>query len=98
MYTAESQLRSFGEIYPRKSMSDKLKNNDKVWPFLSVANKASSWYLASETGDGGVNTEMQKYFTDAINNLSSSGSDSTEILTTLKSGISQLQKKYGLTK
>lgn len=99
MYTAESQLRSFGEIYPRKSMSEKLKSNEKVWPFLSVANKASSWYLASETGDEGVNTEMQKYFTDAINNVSqSTSSDDVKVLTTLKTGISQLQQKYGLTK
>lgn len=98
MYTAESQLRSFGEIYPRKSMSDKLKDNVNVWPFLSVANKANSWYLASETGDNGVNAEMQKYFTDAINSLSAGGNNTTEVLTTLKNGISQLQKKYGLNK
>ena len=101
MYTAESQLRSFGEIYPRKSMSEKLKSNEKVWPFLSVANKASSWYLASETGDEGVNTEMQKYFTDAINGLSGtsgSATETTEIITRLKNGIAQLQKKYNLTK
>jgi len=99
MYAAESQLRSFGEIYPRKSMSEKLKSNEKVWPFLSVANKASSWYLASETGDEGVNTEMQKYFTDAINGISqSSESEDTKVLTTLKTGISQLQQKYSLIK
>ncbi len=99
MYTAESQLRSFGEIYPRKSMSEKLKSNEKVWPFLSVANNASSWYLASETGDEGVNTEMQKYFTDAINGISqTSSSEDTEVLSTLKTGISQIQQKYSLVK
>ena len=98
-YTAASQTRSFGEIYPRKSMSEKLQDNDKVWPFLSVANKASTWYLASETGDEGVNSEMQKYFTDAINNVSqSSSSDNTKVISTLKSGISQVQQKYSLTK
>jgi ABC-type glycerol-3-phosphate transport system substrate-binding protein len=99
MYTAESQLRSFGEIYPRKSMSEKLKNNEKVWPFLSVANNASSWYLASETGDEGLNTEMQKYFTDAINGISqTSSSEDTKVLSTLKTGISQIQQKYSLNK
>ncbi len=99
MYTAESQLRSFGEIYPRKSMSEKLKSNEKVWPFLSVANNASSWYLASETGDEGVNTEMQKYFTDAINGISqTSSSEDTKVLSTLKTGISQIQQKYSLNK
>ena len=98
-YTAASQTRSFGEIYPRKSMSNKLQSNEKVWPFLSVANKASTWYLASETGDDiGLDGEMQKYFTDAINGLTQSSSDNTKVITTLKSGISQLQQKYNLNK
>ena len=97
LYAAESQTRLFGEIYPRKSMMEKLKDNQKVWPFVSVADNAETWYLASATGDGGVNTEMQKYFTDAINNLDSY-SDNTETMTTLKSGISQLQQKYTLKK
>jgi ABC-type glycerol-3-phosphate transport system substrate-binding protein len=99
LYAAESQVRSFGEITPRKSMGSSLKENTKVWPFVSMANKASSWYLASETGDDGLNTEMQKYFADAINLMSvNSSSDTTEIMTTLKSGIGQLQKKYSLKK
>jgi len=97
LYAAESQTRSFGEIYPRRSMMDKLKDNQKVWPFVSVADNAESWYLASATSDGGVNTEMQKYFTDAINNLDSY-SDNTETMTTLKNGISQLKQKYTLKK
>lgn len=98
LYTAASQTRSFGEIYPRKSMSEKLQSNDKVWPFLSVANKASTWYLASETGDEGLNSEMQKYFTDAINEISKSSGDGTKAISTLKTGISQVQQKYNLTK
>jgi multiple sugar transport system substrate-binding protein len=90
LYTAESQTRAFGEIYPRRSMMNGLKDNSKVWPFVSVADNATSWYLASATGDNGVNSEMQKYFTDAINNIDDSS------LNTLKSGISQLQQKYSL--
>jgi multiple sugar transport system substrate-binding protein len=95
LYAAESQTRSFGEIYPRRSMMDELKDNPKVWPFVSVADSADSWYLASATGDNGVNTEMQKYFTDVVNNLEDYTSN-TETLTTLKNGISQLQQKYSL--
>jgi ABC-type glycerol-3-phosphate transport system substrate-binding protein len=95
LYAAESQTRSFGEIYPRKSMMNELKDNTKIWPFVSVANNATSWYLANFTGDDGVNTEMQKYFADALNSLSD-GPENNAILTTLKSGISQLQQKYSL--
>ena len=97
LYTAESQTRSFGEIYPKKSMGESLKNNNKVWPFVSVADKAKSWYLASATGDDGLNTEMQKYFADAVNQMTLT--NETEIpITNLKNGITQLQTKYGLRK
>ena len=95
MYTAESQIRNFGEIYPRKSMGDKLKNNQKIWPFVSVANKATSWYLAANTDDAGVNSEMQKYFGDAITSMKVD-SDTAKAMTTLKSGIGQVQLKYKL--
>jgi multiple sugar transport system substrate-binding protein len=95
MYTAESQIRNFGEIYPRKSMTDNLKNNQQLWPFVSVANKATSWYLASNTSDDGLNSEMQKYFGDAVNKVAEK-SDTTGAMTALKAGVSQLQLKYKL--
>jgi len=99
LYTAQSQIRSFGEIYPRKSMTDKLRENQKVWPFLSVANQADTWYLSGETGDDGVNSEMQKYFTDAINGIiKSNGVATTEMMTNFKNGIRQVQQKYNLKK
>lgn len=96
LYAAQSQTRSFGEIYPKKSLGDSLKNNLKVWPFVSVADNATSWYLASATGDDGVNAEMQKYFTDAVNQIGQS--DNEVVLTNLKNGINQLQNKYNLKK
>ncbi len=95
MYQASSQVRSFGQIYPRKSMANKIGENPKLKPFVETANKATSWYMASNTGDNGVNTEMQKYFTDAINaNLNKTNDEET--LKTLQNGISQLQQKYKL--
>lgn len=97
MYTAESQLRSFGEIYPRKSMMSKMNQNPKTQPFASVANEASSWYLASKTGDNGVNDEMIKYFKDSINSLTDN-KDIDDVMTTLKAGIQQVYQKYSLTR
>ena len=86
------------KIYTRvkngHALTPYLKNNTKVWPFVSAADSATSWYLASATGDDGLNTEMQKYFADAINQIGQS--DNTELLTNLKNGIIQLQTKYGL--
>lgn len=97
MYTAASQTRSFGEIYPRLSLASKINSNSKIKPFIQTANNAESGYLASNTYDSGLNSEMQKYFGDAINSLLSSNySDTTAIITTLKSGLTQLIQKYSL--
>jgi multiple sugar transport system substrate-binding protein len=95
MYTAASQIRDFGEIYPRKSMVTKINDNWKVAPFVNNANQSTSWYLASETNDSGVNSDMQKYFGDAIN-LMIEGNDPEKAMETLKSGVNQTQTKYKL--
>lgn len=97
MYKADSQIRSFGQIYPRKSMSSKISANPKIKTFVETANNATSWYLASNTGDNGVNTEMQKYFADTINSNLDETTDE-EVMVTLQSGVSQLQQKYKLIK
>lgn len=95
MYAAQSQIRDFGEIYPRKSMVNKLADNVKVQPFVSTANNATSWYLASNTGDDGLNTDMQKYFKDTINMIVTN-TKSDEMMETLKNGVIQTQNKYKL--
>ncbi len=98
MYQADSQIRSFGQIYPRKSMVEKISSNPKIKPFVDTADKATSWYLASETGDDGVNTEMQKYFSDAINSILIKNQNSEDAVKTVMNGVSQLRQKYKLIK
>ena len=94
MYAAESQVRSFGEIYPRLSLASLITTNSKIKPFIQAAPNAESGYLASNTYDSGLNTEMSKYFGDAINAMLQSNSDTAAIMTTLKSGLTQLIQKY----
>lgn len=96
LYTAASQVRDFGEIYPRLSLADKLTSNSKIKPFIQVANNAESGYLASRTFDDGLNTELNKYFADAINSLALKNSDNSTIISNLKNGITQLIQKYHL--
>lgn len=96
MYSTASQIRSFGEIYPRKSLADKLSPNPKLKPFLDSANNAQSGYLSSFTHDAGMNTEFSKYFNDAINGLALNNSDSTDVMTALKNGLNQVIQKYHL--
>lgn len=96
MYTAASQIRAFGEIYPRKSMAEKMESNPQTRPFAKVANNSDSWYLASRTFDEGLNDEMAKYFADAINGLVLKASTMDTIMPNLQSGINQMILKYSL--
>lgn len=96
LYAAESQIRSFGEIYPRKSMADSLNTNDKVQPFVAAANTATGWYLSSNTSDGGLNDTMISYFGNAINAMVLKNSTAESVMPDLRNGINQLVQKYGL--
>lgn len=98
MYTAESQIRSFGEIYPRRSMAQQISTNSLIKPFVSNADNASSWYLASSTKDEGVNDEMIKYFGDAVNTIVQKGNEPASVIPDLRNGITQLIQKYQLTR
>jgi multiple sugar transport system substrate-binding protein len=95
-YTTASQIRSFGEIYPRKSMADKMMENSKTKPFVTVANDAVSWYLCSRTFDEGLNDGMSKYFGDAINSMVINNSPPDKVMPDLRNGINQMVSKYGL--
>lgn len=96
LYAAESQIRSFGEIYPRKSMADSMNANEKTKPFVTAANNASSWYLCSNTFDQGLNDTMISYFGNAINSMVFKNSTADAVMPDLRSGINQLVQKYGL--
>ncbi len=99
MYTAASDTRRFGEIYPRKSLGESLKNEPKLKPFIDSANSsyAESGYLASRTFDGGgINSDFIKYFGDAINAIVKNNSDPEAVMTTLNNGLNQIIQKYKL--
>jgi len=95
LYQAESNLRLFGEIYPRKEMAEKLKSNPLVAPFVEQIPQAKTWYLCSFTWDNGINDRMIKYFEDAVNAVNE-GKTAKEALTTATQGISQLLSQYGI--
>jgi len=95
LYQAESNLRLFGEIYPRKEMAEKLKTNHLIAPFIEQISQAKTWYLCSFTWDNGINDRMIKYFEDAVNAVNS-GKNAKEALTTATQGISQLLSQYGI--
>ncbi|MGB9911665.1 MAG: extracellular solute-binding protein [Microgenomates group bacterium] len=96
LYQAESNLRLFGEIYPRKEMAEKLKDNPFVAPFLEQITTAKTWWLCSFTWDNGINDRMIKYFEDAVNAVNQ-GKTAKEALETTTQGIGQLLSQYGIS-
>lgn len=95
LYSNQSQVRAFGEPYPKKSMVADISS-----PYLGAvyehADEAQNWYMNSYTHDNGVNDQIIKYYQDAINAIIA-GKDMEEIVTTLSQGISQITRQYGVT-
>jgi len=98
MFSVASQVRSFGEISPRKSEQTQMMANAKIKPFVMAADNAYSWYLSSNTFDNGINDEMIKYFGDAINGITSGQKSIDDAITTLQSGITQVKQRYNINK
>ncbi len=95
LFTAQGQIRDFGEIYPRKDLAAGLENRSQLKPFIDQADTAKTWYLASSTYDGGINEQMIKYYGDALNALSANAREE-EVIETLNSGVQQVLQRYGV--
>jgi ABC-type glycerol-3-phosphate transport system substrate-binding protein len=97
MYQNASATRAFGEPYPRTDMAELLTSHPIVGSVVVQAPDAQSWYLASRTFDGptGINTQIIKYYEDAINAVNS-GERSDKALETVVTGVAQVLSQYGL--
>jgi len=97
LYQAESNLRLFGEPFPRVDMAEQLKAQPMVGPFIDQAPFARNWYLSSNTADNGINQQVIKYYEDAVNAVNAGG-DALNALKTTTQGVSQVLTRYGLTR
>ncbi len=98
-YQSASQIRMFGEPYPRQDMRDLLLTAPKIGGFMELAPTSQSWYLASRTWDGdtGINTRINQYFEDAINGMLGSGSANPEpLMQTVSTGVQDVFVQYRL--
>ncbi len=91
-YSEQSQMRAFGEIYPRQDLADAL-SNDLVTAYLLDAPKAQSWYLCSFTHDDGLNDKMIEYYKDATQSVIEGGR-TQNVLQTLDKGVKQVLRQY----
>ena len=96
MFTAQKQTREFGEIYPRKSMAGKISTDPRLRPFTVAAPNTYSFYLASRTWDDSLNSDLSRYFGNALNRLTQDRLDPKDVLPELRNGLTQVQSKYGL--
>ena len=94
MYQAAAQIRSFGEIYPRKILSAKLSTDLRLQAFTAAAHNASSWYLSSRTFDQGLNDDMIAYFADAVNKIINDRQDPVKVAADLHVSVKQLRDRY----
>jgi len=97
LYQNAAQTRTFGEPYPRTEMQELLVTDSIVGSIISQAPDAQSWFLQSRTFDGptGINSQINKYYEDAINAVNS-GVRADRALETVASGVSQILSQYGL--
>jgi len=96
MYQAQSQIRSFGEIYPKTELASSLLGDDIISAFVTQGSFAKSWYLSSRTWDDGINDNIIKYYEDAINTILSRASDTPKALTTAETGIERTLSRFGI--
>lgn len=97
LYQGSSQSRLFGELYPRVDMAGLVASDPTAGAFVSQFPYAQSWYLASRTFDGisGINTQISKYFEDAVNAVNL-GTGADAALQTATLGVQQVLATYGL--
>ncbi len=96
LYSKASEVRPFGEIYPKASMAEKLVDNEVVASYLDDAVYAQDWYLNSFTHDNGINDQMIKYYEDGINAMLE-GEKADDVLLTIEQGTKQVLKQYGIS-
>lgn len=96
-YNSASKTRMFGEPYPRQDMTILLKDHPIIGNTIDGAKTAQTWYLQSRTWDGptGINSQITKYFEDAVN-LVNTGKESKTALETVSSGVIQVLSQYGI--
>ena len=99
LYLGATKTRLFGEPYSRLEMAPLLADDPIISGVVAGAPDAQSWYLQSRTFDGptGINSQINKYFEDAINAVNSR-TQVTKALETAAAGVNQVLSQYGLVR
>lgn len=96
LYTEEAKVRLFGEPYARKDLAASLLEDPYVGAYISQAETAKSFPLASRTFDNGINDRLIKYLEDAVGGVMQ-GAAPTAALETAAAGFAQVFSSFGLS-
>ena len=98
LFANASKTRLFGEPYPRVDMTELLNTHPMLGAIITQAPNATSWYLASRTFDGptGINSQINKYFEDAVNAVNE-GTSAEGALATTAEGVAQILAQFGIS-
>lgn len=81
--------------YPRMELASEQISEPKLAAFVLQGPYYKSWYLNSQTQDGGVNDEMIEVFKDTVISVLA-GTDSSTALSSVSPKIKQILSKYGI--
>ena len=96
LFTEAGKTRLFGEPYARTALGSNLIDDPYVGAYISQAQSAKSFPLASRTFDNGINDKLIKYIEDAVNGYLR-GTSPAEVLETASNGFRQVFETYGLS-
>lgn len=97
-YQSASKTRMFGEPYPKMSLANTLIDHPIIGSIVKSGSYAQSWFLQSRTWDGptGINSQINKYFEDAVNAINDDNKTPDKVLPTVAQGVSQVLSAYGI--
>ena len=93
LYSEAAKTRLFGEPYSDVNLSESLKNDPNVFPFVAQAKNATSSYFVDSTLDNGMNSRLNNYLSDAVNSILSNTSPESATAQ-LFAGYNQVLKEY----
>lgn len=94
VYENQVKLRGYGSPYPKKSLAESQKDNNRVYPFVARADNAVSTIFSSDTYDAGINEEANAYLGNAIRSILNDNTSYDSAVETLGTGVSTILSRY----
>lgn len=98
-YAEEAKTRAFGELYPRSDMTELLRDNTLIYPFVEQGARAQSTIFSSDTHDAAMVDALNVYLGNAVRSMLNDNTSAQTAVDTLSAGVTQILGRYaGKTK